>query len=154
VPVALWLVVAEDFGNYQRGDQLTDPAVIGTVRAGEYAHLVVLVSDEVVEPPPPPPPPPDFAQLQAAYQELAAENAEQDDLLAAAASLNASQANALALQGQQINDLTVSLNQLRALVESGNPSIPPNLADDKPLAEDDGVVLATDGDKVLVGDIR
>ena len=48
----LSLIVAEPFADYQRGDVITDPAIIEAVRSGENAARVVQVSDEVVAPPP------------------------------------------------------------------------------------------------------
>ena len=50
--MALTLVVSEPFGEFDRGDEITDPAVIDAIRASENASRVIQVSDEPVPPPP------------------------------------------------------------------------------------------------------
>ena len=69
----LRLVVVEEFSGYKRGDIITDPTLINSIRAGEYARNVVIVSDTAVTPPVQPPPPvaPDYASLAAAVNGLA-----------------------------------------------------------------------------------
>jgi hypothetical protein len=51
--MALTLVVSEAFGIYDRGDVITDPTTIASIRSGELATRVVQVSDVIVPPPPP-----------------------------------------------------------------------------------------------------
>ena len=43
--MALTLYVVDDFLGYRRGDRITDPSLITSIRAGEYAPNVVLVGD-------------------------------------------------------------------------------------------------------------
>lgn len=64
----LTLIVKEPFGSYERGDEITDPYDIASIRAGENALRVVQVSDEIVEPPPVEQPP---SPLQGVLSELA-----------------------------------------------------------------------------------
>lgn len=153
--MALILVVVNDFGTYRRGAQITNPTVIDAIRTGEFSNQVVMVGDTII-PPPVSPNTPDYNQVVAAYQELVAQIAEQQAALNAATSLNAQQNTALAVQSGQIGELTNAVNVLAAKVANpngGNP-IAPDLADDLPLAENDGVVLVTNAGAVLVGDIR
>jgi hypothetical protein len=127
------------------------------VRSSEYAAMVVMVSDEPIPEPEPPPPPPDFAELQAAWEEQQAIIEAQQLALNNAIGVNSAQSQLLNEQSQRLNALANQLNLLQAKVDagpgSGNP-IPPDLADDLPLAEADGVVLGTNAGVILVGDIR
>ena len=153
----LFLVVVNPFGPYQRGSMIIDTNAINGIRSSENASQVVIVSDEPIPEPEPPPPLPDFGSLQSAYQQQQALIQAQQAALMAAIAVNASQTNDLAAQANAINQLSAALVALEAKVDAqpgtGTP-IPPDLADDLPLAEADGVVIATAGGKVLVGDIR
>lgn len=67
----LTLIVAEPFGSYQRGDEITDPTIIAAIRSGEDARRVVQVSDEIVPPPPTDPLPSPLAGVMAELALLA-----------------------------------------------------------------------------------
>lgn len=153
----LLLVVRTPFDTYGVGSIITDPNTIDAIRASENAHQVVVVSDEPVPEPPPPPPLPNFAALQAAYLEQRALIEAQQTAILSAMAVNSNQTEALTFQSEQLAQLNAALLALEAKVNAqpgtGTP-IPPNLADDVPLAEDDDVVLSTDDDTILVGDIR
>lgn len=151
----LFLVVTTPFKSYRRGTIISDLPTIDTIRASEYASSTVLVSDTVIMPPQPPP---DLSvdDLRGAYYELTQANAVTQTALSAILSTNLQQTQSLVGQEQRLTELTAAVNDLAARVNNPNqqPPIPPNLADDKPLAEDDGFVLATDGGSILAGDIR
>jgi hypothetical protein len=153
--VALFLVVTTPFDTYRRGTIISDPNTVASVRASEKASLVVLVSDEVILPPVAPPDL-DLSELQVAYQQLAQQTAATQSALAAILGVNSQQTSALQAQSAQIADLSASLNALAAKVSNptGGTPTPANLADDLPLAENDGIVLVTDRGAALVGDIR
>lgn len=163
--MALRLVVTTGFPGYARGSIISDPTIISNIRASEYAAQVVLVSDTVIPPPDPPTGTPlpgggvsmdDFLVLRNQYQVLAASDVQQQSALAALLSVNSSQTDAIASLGQQLYQLNSAIIVLAAKIDNpngGNP-LPPSLADDLPLAENDGVVLATNSNAVLAGDIR
>jgi hypothetical protein len=135
--------------------QITDATEIATIRSGEFADQVVMVSDTII-PPPVPPETPNYEEVLAAYTALVAQIGQQQAALNAANLVNGQQTTALSAQSQQIDQLTNAVNVLAAKLENpnGGPSLPPYLADDLPLAEDDGVVLITNSGTVLVGDVR
>lgn len=153
--MALYLVVVTPFQFYRIGDEITDPITVDTVRASEYESCVVMVSDEVI-PPPTPQPTPTLAELQAMYRQLLQQSAGTQAALDSANALNASQSADLAAQQQKIQELANAIMVLKAKVENPNGGIPlpPDLADDVPLREDDGIGIVTDKGARLVGDVR
>lgn len=50
--MSIHLVVVNPFADYQRGDQITDPATIEAVEASTNQSSVVRVADEPAAPPP------------------------------------------------------------------------------------------------------
>lgn len=152
--MSYFLVVTTSFQNYKRGTIIGDPTLIAGIRSSEYSNLAVLVSDEVV-PPPEPPVVPDYNTLVAQYNQLAQTMVDTQAALVAILSVNSQQTASLASQQQQLVELSNSFAALAARVDgnTGTP-VPPNLADDLPLAENDGLVLVTNRGGVLVGDLR
>jgi hypothetical protein len=154
--MALSIYVVNPFGPYLKGAEIEDPDLVNAIRAGEHASDVVMVSDTIIVPPTPPPPATDLPTLLATYKALLQSNQETVALLAAQAALNTQQSAQLASAQQQIQSLSNTVQVLQARIDdpTGGVPIPANLADDRPLAEDDDVVLATDAGAILVGDVR
>lgn len=153
--MTLVLVVVNDFSTYRRGMLISDPVTINAIRADEYANQVVLVSDTII-PPPVVPDAPNYAEVLANYQALVAQIGDQQLALNAATALNAQQNAAIAGQLEQIGALTVAVNTLAAQIANpnGGTPVPPDVADDLPLSENDGDILVTNAGGALAGDIR
>lgn len=153
--MALRLVVTTPFLGYARGSIISNPATIDQIRASEYASAVVLVSDTVI-PPPDPPPALTMAELLSAYRDLQQTNVQTQQALNAVVDVNLTQAEALRQQDRRISEVNNSVLALAARVDNPNGGGPrlPDVTDDKPLSEDDGIVLSTDAGSVLHGDVR
>lgn len=154
----LILYVVNPFGGYQRGAMISNPSLVATILDGDDALNVVQVSDGPVVVPDAPPPLSgvSLSELISAYNALSASNASVLQALQTANQIDTNQSAVLALQAQQLATLAAAISDLEARIENpnGGAPIPVSLADDVPLTEVDGVVLATNSGAILVGDLR
>ncbi len=158
--MAYVLYVVSPFGGYPRGALITDPTVMANIEDGEDAPNVVKVGEVVGVPTPPGGgvgggSDVTMTQLVQAVNALIA---QQNLLVASVASLadtNAVQSALLSQHTTQIAQILQSIQVIQARLDNpqGGVPVPPDLLDDAYLAENDNVVLATDDDAILAGDI-